>query len=143
MLHLIFAVEMTADCRSLDIGYEVQKSFANKFFSNKNVAKGLIDSTSAALLDELYRLVKIYVSLSHNQICTYFFFNTNHFQTKNKKEAEKVVKNIIKISVKIGMLERSDKFNAEEKSSLVNTQRNLRTIAMTLISFYQVIKKRL
>ncbi len=53
---------MTADFKALDVGYEVQKSFANKFFANKNVAKGLIDSTSAALLDELYKLVKIYVS---------------------------------------------------------------------------------
>lgn len=54
--------EMTADFKALDIGYEVQRSFANKFFSNKNVAKGLIDNTSAALLDELYKLIKIYVS---------------------------------------------------------------------------------
>ena len=53
---------MTADFKALDIGYEVQRSFANKFFSNKNVAKGLIDNTSAALLDELYKLIKIYVS---------------------------------------------------------------------------------
>ena len=53
---------MTADFKALDISYEVQRSFANKFFSNKNVAKGLIDSTSAALLDELYKLVKLYVS---------------------------------------------------------------------------------
>ena len=60
------------------------------------------------------------------------------FQTKNKKDSEKLVKNIIKISVKVGMLERSDKFSPAEKASLVNTQRNLRTIAMTLISFYQV-----
>lgn len=109
---------MTADFKALDIGYEVQRSFANKFFSNKNVAKGLIDDTSAALLDELYRLVKIY--------------------TQSKKEAEKIVKNIIKISVKIGMLERSDKFSGNEKHALLNIQRNLRTVAMTLISFYQV-----
>ena len=44
--------------------FQVQKSFANKLFSNKNVAKGLIDNTSAALLDELYKLVKLYVSES-------------------------------------------------------------------------------
>eukprot|EP00095_Tigriopus_kingsejongensis_P001775 maker-scaffold339_size202159-snap-gene-1.21 protein:Tk01775 transcript:maker-scaffold339_size202159-snap-gene-1.21-mRNA-1 annotation:"tumor necrosis factor alpha-induced protein 8-like protein" len=110
--------EMTADFKALDIGYEVQRSFANKFFSNKNVAKGLIDDTSAALLDELYKLVKIY--------------------TQSKKDAEKIVKNIIKISVKVGMLERSDKFSSTEKQALFNIQRNLRTVAMTLISFFQV-----
>jgi len=112
--------DMTADgFKAIDVGYAVQRSFANKFFSNKAVAKSLIDDNSAQLLDELYKLVKIY--------------------SKGKKEAEKVVKNIIKISVKIGMLERSgDKFGAKERDSLVKIQRNLRTVAMTLISFYQV-----
>ena len=48
--------------------FQVQKSFANKLFSNKNVAKGLIDNTSAALLDELYKLVKLYVSESSRRL---------------------------------------------------------------------------
>ena len=48
------------------------------------------------------------------------------------------MKNIIKISVKIGMLERSDKFSAAERNALLAIQRNLRTVAMTLISFHQV-----
>ena len=61
--------EMTADFKALDIGYEVQKSFANKFFANKNVAKGLIDQTSATLLDELYKLIKIYVSFFFVNFC--------------------------------------------------------------------------
>ena len=69
------------------------------------------------------------------------YFN-NYFlhQSKNKKDAEKIVKNMIKISVKVGMLERSgDKyFGAKDRESLVKIQRNLRTVAMTLISFYQV-----
>ncbi len=54
---------MTADFKALDVGYAVQRSFANKFFSNKTVAKGLIDDTSGQLLDELYKLVKTYVSV--------------------------------------------------------------------------------
>ena len=52
----------TTDFRAFDIGYEVQKSFANKFFGNRNVAKSLIDQDSAELLDQLYKLVKVYVS---------------------------------------------------------------------------------
>ena len=36
------------------------------------------------------------------------------------------------------MLQRGDKFSAEEKSGLFQIQKNLRTVAMTLISFYQV-----
>ena len=48
------------------------------------------------------------------------------------------MKNIIKLSVKVGMLERSDKFSAAERSDLVQIQKTLRTVAKTLISFYQV-----
>lgn len=64
--------DMTADFKALDISYEVQKRFANKFLSHKNVAKGLIDNTSAALLDELYKLIKIYVS-TNMYVAVYVF----------------------------------------------------------------------
>ena len=59
-------------------------------------------------------------------------------QNKNKKDAEKTTKNIIKISIKIGMLLRGDKFSSEEKEDLIKIQKNLRTICMTLISFFEV-----
>jgi len=100
------------------VAFEVQKSFANKFFSNKTVAKTLIDDTSSHLLDNLYLLLYVF--------------------TKNKKESEKTTRNIIKISIKLGMLLRGEKFSSEEKQSLLKIQKNLRTVAMTLISFYEV-----
>ena len=65
-------------------------------------------------------------------------FILNIFQTKNKKESEKTTRNIIKISIKLGMLQRGEKFSLEEKDSLIQIQKNLRAVAMTLISFYQV-----
>lgn len=52
-----------ADFKATSFAYEVQRGFANKFLANKSVAKGLIDDTSGQLLDELYKLVKLYVSL--------------------------------------------------------------------------------
>jgi len=100
------------------VAFEVQKSFANKFFSNKTVAKTLIDDTSSHLLDNLYLLLYVF--------------------TKNKKESEKTTRNIIKISIKLGMLLRGEKFSSDEKQNLLKIQRNLRTVAMTLISFYEV-----
>lgn len=51
------------------------------------------------------RLLKI---LIHN------LFPPNEFQTGNKKDAERLVKNIIKIVIKIGILHRNNQFNAEE-----------------------------
>jgi hypothetical protein len=59
-------------------------------------------------------------------------------QTKSKKDSEKTTRNIIKMSVKIGMLQRGEKFTKEEKDNLMKIQKTLRTVAMTLISFYQV-----
>ena len=51
-----------ADFKASVVAYEVQKSFANKFFSNKTVAKSLIDDTSGNLLDNLYLLLYVFVS---------------------------------------------------------------------------------
>ena len=59
-------------------------------------------------------------------------------QTDNKKESEKTTQNIIKITIKLGVLLRGDKFSSEEKESLLKIQKNLRTVSMTLISFYEV-----
>ena len=88
--------------------------------------------TSYSSMNLLYEIKVLTLGLVENT------FSSLYFQTKSKKDAERVVKNIIKISVKIGMLERSDKFTTAERASLVSIQRNLRTVAMTLISFYQV-----
>ena len=52
------------------VAFEVQKSFASKFFSNKTVAKSLIDDTSARLLDNLYLLLKVFVSFKQYGIAT-------------------------------------------------------------------------
>ena len=123
------------DFKASVVAYEVQKSFANKFFSNKTVAKSLIDDTSGNLLDNLYLLLYVFVS-SNRKIFKLFILSI--FQTQNKKESEKTTRNIIKIAIKLGMLQRGEKFSPEDKSSLFQIQKNLRTITMTLISFYQV-----
>lgn len=112
------AFEAMGDFKASVVAFEVQKNFANKFFSNKTVVKGLLDDTSTKLLDHLYQLLFIF--------------------TKSKKDSEKTTRNVIKMSVKIGMLERGEKFSKEERESLVMIQKTLRTVAMTLISFYQV-----
>ena len=59
-------------------------------------------------------------------------------QTDNKKESEKTTQNIIKITIKLGVLLRGDKFSGDEKESLLKIQRNLNTICKTLISFFEV-----
>lgn len=56
------------DFKASVVAFEVQKNFANKFFSNKVVVKGLIDDTSAKLLDNLYNLLFVFVSIDSHTL---------------------------------------------------------------------------
>ncbi|KAF2351939.1 Transposase Tc1-like [Trinorchestia longiramus] len=58
--------------------------------------------------------------------------------TGNKKEAEKIVKNIIKIIVKIGILARNDQFTTDDMRSANQLRTKFSTIVKTVISFYEV-----
>jgi hypothetical protein len=67
--------------KAKDIGLRAQKKILSRMAS-KNMAKVFIDETAASLLDNLYRLTKQ--------------------QYGSKKDAEKLIKNIIKIVIKLG-----------------------------------------
>ena len=71
-----FSKHSETDFKAKDIGLRLQKKLASKL-SNKNVAKMFIDDVSSELLDNIY------------------FFTVN--TSKSKKDAEKIVKNIIKV----------------------------------------------
>lgn len=60
------------------------------------------------------------------------------WQTGNKKEAEKVIKNLIKIVVKVGILNKNDQFDHDEMIEAAKFQRKFTMTALTIISFYQV-----
>lgn len=113
--------------KARDIGLRAQKKILSRM-ATKNIVKTFIDGTTASLLDNVYRLAKLHVRES-KQICshsegtrwqfvsrllTLFSFIQMSVQCGNKKEAEKLVKNIIKIVIKIGVLHRNNQFNAEE-----------------------------
>lgn len=53
---------MTEGFKSKELFLQVQKKFLNKF-TNKKVIKLLIDDQNSKLLDNLYKLLKLYVSL--------------------------------------------------------------------------------
>lgn len=106
-----------AEFHAKDIGLRVQKKLLSRV-SNKSVAKAFIDDASANLLDSLYKLVK--------------------HVTGNKKEAEKITKNIIKIVVKVGVLHRNNQFSAEEIKVAEQLQRKMRALAMAVVSFYEM-----
>ncbi|KAH8309619.1 hypothetical protein KR059_012391 [Drosophila kikkawai] len=135
-------LEVMADnvFKSHDIGLRAQKKILSRM-ATKNIAKTFIDGTTASLLDNLYRLCKLH--------------------TGNKAKAEKLIKNIIKIVIKIGVLHRNNQFSDDELQKAENFKRkfqvsfgvfnpslgnfNLKTFSvffqntqLSIISFYEV-----
>lgn len=60
------------------------------------------------------------------------------WQSGSKKEAENLVKNIIKIVIKVGILYRNDQFDNEESLWVIQFKKKFRSAAMVMISFYEV-----
>lgn len=86
--------------------------------ANKTSVQMFIDDTTNDILDELYRVSKTY--------------------TGSKTEAHKVIKDLIKIAVKIGVLFRNNRFSTEELGMAQDFKKKLHQGAMTAISFYEV-----
>ncbi|MBN3300025.1 tumor necrosis factor, alpha-induced protein 8-like protein 2 B [Amia ocellicauda] len=102
---------------SKDMAMQAQKKILSHMAS-KSMVHMFIDDTSSEILDELYRVSKEY--------------------TGNRSEAQKVLKDLIKVAVKIGVLYRHNRFNAEELKLAEEFKKKLHQGAMTAISFYEV-----
>uniref|UniRef100_A0A182N660 Tumor necrosis factor alpha-induced protein 8-like protein n=1 Tax=Anopheles dirus TaxID=7168 RepID=A0A182N660_9DIPT len=103
--------------KAKDIGLRAQKKILSRMAS-KNVAKVFIDGTTASLLDNVYRLVKVH--------------------TGSKKDAERLVKNVIKIVIKIAVLHRNGQLNADELRQADRFRVKFQTLQMAILSFYEV-----
>ncbi|XP_043078622.1 tumor necrosis factor alpha-induced protein 8-like protein 1 isoform X2 [Puntigrus tetrazona] len=99
------------------LALQAQKKLMSKM-ATKTVANLFIDDTSSEVLDELYRVTKEY--------------------TRNRKEAQKIIKNLIKMVVKLGVLYRNGQFNNEELALVERFRKKVHTLAMTAVSFYQI-----
>nr|CAD7438953.1 unnamed protein product [Timema bartmani]CAD7458659.1 unnamed protein product [Timema tahoe] len=108
---------MSEGFKARDIGLRAQKKILGRM-ANKNIAKVFIDDTTASLLDNVYKLAKAY--------------------TGNKKEAEKIVKNIIKVVIKLGVLYRNGQFSADELRQAERFKTRFHSASMAVISFYEV-----
>ncbi|XP_010903877.1 tumor necrosis factor, alpha-induced protein 8-like protein 2 B [Esox lucius] len=102
---------------SKDMAMQAQKKILSHM-ANKSMVQMFIDDTSSEILDELYRFSKEY--------------------SGNRAEAQKVVKDLIKIAVKIGVLFRHNRFSPEEMRLAQDFKKKLHQGAMTAISFYEV-----
>ncbi len=102
---------------SKSVGLRIQKKVYGKF-SNKTVAKQFIDDDFGSLLDTLHLILKA--------------------ELGDSKKADKVIKNMIKITVKIGLLYKNNQFNSEEITLATRFLTKLRKAALTVISFFEV-----
>ncbi|KAK2492033.1 hypothetical protein MC885_003756 [Smutsia gigantea] len=102
---------------SKNLAVQAQKKILGKMVS-KSIATTLIDDTSSEVLDELYRVTKEY--------------------TQNKKEAEKIIKNLIKTVIKLAILYRNNQFNQDELALMEKFKKKVHQLAMTVVSFHQV-----
>uniref|UniRef100_H0Y037 Tumor necrosis factor alpha-induced protein 8-like protein 1 n=2 Tax=Otolemur garnettii TaxID=30611 RepID=H0Y037_OTOGA len=96
---------------------QAQKKLLSKMAS-KAVVGVLIDDTSSEVLDELYRATKEF--------------------THSRKEAQKVLKNLIKVAMKLGLLLRGGQLGVEELALLRRFHNRMHCLAMTAVSFHQV-----
>lgn len=82
------------------------------------VANLLTDDTSSEILDELYKATREY--------------------TQSKKEAHKIIKDVIKIALKVGILYRNNQFSPDEMETAERFKKKMNQAAMTAVSFYEV-----
>ncbi|KAL1788095.1 tumor necrosis factor alpha-induced protein 8 isoform X2 [Sigmodon hispidus] len=102
---------------SKNLAVQAQKKILGKMVS-KSIAITLNDDTSSEVLDELYRVTKEY--------------------TQNKKEAVRVIKNLIKTVLKLAILYRNNQFNQDELALMEKFKKKVHQLAMTVVSFHQM-----
>jgi len=85
--------------------------------SSKSVAKIFIDETSGRILDNLHKLVRNY---------------------SGKKDADKLLKSIIKTIIKMGILYKNDLFTEHEIKLIDEFRNRFHSLAKSIITIYEV-----
>lgn len=111
------ASEPGAGFDSKGLGLRAQKKLLGKM-SSKKIAKVFIDDTTARVLDNAHKVLRDFMP--------------------SKKEADKILKYVIKTVVKIGILYRNDQFSADELKLAESFKQKFHSVAMTVVSFYTV-----
>ncbi|KAH0511151.1 tumor necrosis factor alpha-induced protein 8-like protein 2 [Microtus ochrogaster] len=102
---------------SKSLALQAEKKLLSKM-AGRSVAHLFIDETSSEVLDELYRVSKEY--------------------THSRPKAQRVLKDLIKVAVKVAVLHRSGCFGPEELALATRFRQKLRQGAMTALSFGEV-----
>ncbi|KAK2497289.1 hypothetical protein MC885_020238, partial [Smutsia gigantea] len=102
---------------SRSLALRVEKKLLSEV-AGRSVARLFIDETGSEVLDELYRVSKEY--------------------TCSRAQAQRVIKDLIKVAVKVAVLHRSGSFGPGELDLAARFRQKLRQGAMTALSFGEV-----
>jgi hypothetical protein len=92
--------------------------FSFSKLSSKSVAKVFIDETSGRVLDNLHKLIRSY--------------------SGSKKDADKLLKAIIKTIVKLGILYKNDLFTPYELKLIEEFRNRFHSLSKAIVTFYEV-----
>ncbi|XP_063173018.1 tumor necrosis factor alpha-induced protein 8-like protein 2 [Candoia aspera] len=102
---------------SRNLALQAEKKILSRMASKSTITM-VIDETSGAVLDELYRISKEH--------------------TRSRAESQKVIKDLVKVAVKVSVLYRNQRFSEAELALAEEFRRKLRQGAMTAVSFHEV-----
>ncbi|CAG9566298.1 unnamed protein product [Danaus chrysippus] len=100
-----------------DISLRAQKKFLSKVGGAASARALVLDEQAAKLLDQFLTVLR---------------------QRVDKREAEKVVKHVIKAAVKLGVLRRHGQLSAADERALAAFRAKFYTVLMAVISFCEV-----
>ncbi|XP_063085263.1 tumor necrosis factor alpha-induced protein 8-like protein 1 [Cavia porcellus] len=99
------------------LALQAQKKVLSKVPCQAVVA-ALVDDTSSAVLDELFRATREF--------------------TRSRRAAHRLLRDLVKVAVKVAVLLRAGRLGAEELARLRRFRQRARGLAMTAVSFRQV-----
>ncbi|KAM4861238.1 tumor necrosis factor alpha-induced protein 8-like protein 2 isoform 1-T2 [Thomomys bottae] len=102
---------------SRSLALQAEKKLLSKM-AGRSVVHLFIDETSGEVLDELYRVSKEY--------------------TRSRPQAQRVIKDLVKVAVKVAVLHRNGCFAPDELALAARFRQKLRQGAMTALSFGEV-----
>ena len=105
------------DLSSQSIGLRIQKKLASKM-SSKGVAKMFVDEQNSRILDNLHELVELY--------------------TGERKLADKMLNDVIKTIVKVGLLYRNNRLSEAELELCRDFSDTFHYFVKSALSFYEI-----
>ncbi|CAF3039402.1 unnamed protein product [Rotaria sp. Silwood2] len=109
--------ETSVSASAQSLGVRAQKKLLSKL-SSKSVAKVFIDDTSSRVLDNLHKLTRAY--------------------SDSKKDADKLLKSIIKTIVKLGILYKNNLFTEYEIKLIEDFRNRFHSLSKAIVTFYEV-----